>query len=267
MEKVRQIYVVGNWKMNQSVGKIPDFFSTLEREISFRGGAGGDRARVGIAPQALHLERCLPLARQLGIVLGAQNCSDAVQGAYTGETSPAALQELGVTFVLLGHSERRTLFGEGDQWLNRKVKTALSQGLAVVFCVGETLEQRESGRALAVLEEQVVRGLEGISKGDVSAHQLLVAYEPVWAIGTGKTATPEVANRAHEGIRETLCKKLGLPGEELSLLYGGSVRSDNGRELLVQEHIDGALVGGASLVASELGELVRIADAVSSGKE
>ena len=174
-----------------------------------------------------------------------------------------ALREMGAVFSLLGHSERRTLFGETDQLLGEKVQTALSQGLKVVFCVGETLQDRESGQTVAILEEQIVQGLAGIAPAvfPALASQLILAYEPIWAIGTGKAATPEMANAAHTAIRKILAEKLGWPGDDYSILYGGSVKPSNIEQLLFQEHIDGALVGGASLQASDFKCLVESADA------
>ena len=216
---------------------------------------------VWIAPQSLHLSNCLPLAQEVGISLGAQNCSCVLQGAYTGEISPRALKEMGAVFTLVGHSERRSLFGETHELLRAKALTALSQGLKVVFCVGETLEEREDAQTFAVLTEQILRGLEGII---LSSHpipdQLILAYEPIWAIGTGKTATPSMANEALWAIRKGLVESLGPSGEDYSILYGGSVKGDNVEGLLSQEHIDGALVGGSSLKGSDFKDLVKIAE-------
>ena len=241
--------------MNQSLAEIDSFFTNLDRDQSNRG-----EHRFWIAPQALHIAHCLPLAREMGIAIGAQNCSDFAQGAYTGELSPQALEEMEAAFTLVGHSERRALFGEGHQLLGRKVQMALSQGLAVIFCVGETLEQRESGQTLAVLQEQIVGSLRGVSKE--SNGQLILAYEPVWAIGTGKTATAEVAGEAHAAIRKILSEQLGLAGEGFSILYGGSVKPDNAEALLGQPHVDGALVGGASLKAQDFNLLATIVNSV-----
>ena len=254
---VRQRYIVGNWKMNQGLEEIGDFFGLLERE-DFK----ASKNQVWIAPQSLHLFSCLSLAQKVGISLGAQNCSSFLRGAYTGEISPKALKEMGAVFTLLGHSERRTLFGETHKLLRAKALSALEQGLKVVFCVGETLEERESGQAFSVLSEQILLGLGGVlSSSHPIPQQLILAYEPIWAIGTGKAATSTMANEAHRAIRKGLVESLGPSGEDYSILYGGSVKGDNVEELLSQEHIDGALVGGASLKASDFKYLVQVAEA------
>ena len=253
----RQKYLVGNWKMNQSLVEIDGFFADLDRE-QLKGGGH----QFWIAPQSLHIAHCLPLARGMGIAIGAQNCSDFVQGAYTGEVSPQALREMGAAFTLVGHSERRALFREGHELLGRKVGMALSQGLAVIFCVGETLEQREAGQTLAVLEQQIVQALGLGEASKAGSQQLILAYEPVWAIGTGKTATTEMAGEAHAAIRKILSDKLGLEGEQFSILYGGSVKPDNARDLLGQQDIDGALVGGASLKSQDFSRLASILNSV-----
>ena len=254
------MYLVGNWKMHQSLADIDSFFGDLSKDWPREDGG----VQTWIAPQALHLEKCLHLGKKLGIAVGAQNCSGATQGAFTGELSPAALADLGAHFTLVGHSERRALFGEDHKFLGEKVKAALSQGLAVLFCMGETLEQRESEQTLSVLQEQIFEGLKEVQIDEASKGQLVFAYEPVWAIGTGRTATPEMANETHLAIRDIFEEKWGTGGRELPLLYGGSVKPDNARELLSREHIDGALVGGASLTATSYGELARIARDIGS---
>ena len=190
-----------------------------------------------IAPQFIHIPQVLKLAGK-SIKVGAQNCSHQIQGALTGEVSPMALKDMGVDFVLIGHSERRTLFGEDDRLLNEKLLLAQKCGLRVVFCVGETLEERESGKTKDVLSVQLEKGLKGWPGKD-----LLIAYEPVWAIGTGKTATPQQAEEIHRFIKEYMAKSHKV----VPVLYGGSVKPDNVKELLAQKNIDGGLVGGASL--------------------
>jgi triosephosphate isomerase len=172
--------------------------------------------------------------------------SDNLSGAFTGEVSALMLKDLGVNTVILGHSERRALFGETDQFINRKVLLALSQGMDVDFCIGETLAERESGKLEEVLTRQVTEGLKGVKAEQMKS--ITLAYEPVWAIGTGKTATPEDADAAHAFIR-SLIAKLYTKGvaEELIIQYGGSVKASNAKALMSKEHIDGALVGGASL--------------------
>ena len=253
--EMRPVYVVGNWKMNQSLSGIATFFETLgnrfreEREKK-------NRVQVWIAPQSVHLKTCTPLARGVGVTLGAQNCSTHIQGAYTGEVSSQALAEMGASFTLVGHSERRTLFQEDHDILNRKVKVALDQGLTVIFCLGETVQQKNNGQTLDTLCEQVAGGLKGVAPLLSSPNQLILAYEPVWAIGTGQSATPEVANQVQGSIREIL-PEVGLQGEHHSIVYGGSVKASNGEALISQPHIDGFLVGGASLDPMEFFLLIK----------
>jgi triosephosphate isomerase len=236
----REIHIVGNWKMNQTLHEISNFFvemSKMKMEL---------KCKAWIAPQALHIPILKEIAFTTGsIQVGAQNCCEHDSGAYTGEISPAALADMGVEFVIIGHSERRTIYKEDNALLNKKVLKALGHGLKVIYCVGETLEEREANKTLAVLETQIAEGLKNLPSD--KAVNLLVAYEPVWAIGTGKVATAEQAEEAHAFIRS----KLELNKDETVILYGGSVKPDNIDSLLAKENIDGALVGGASLKASD----------------
>lgn len=243
--------IVGNWKMNQTQEDIKSFFDEIE-DLSedFLDG------RAWIAPQAIHI----PLAQFLSaerFKIGAQNCAQKVSGALTGETSPQGLVDLGVEFTLVGHSERRSIFKESDEILREKTACALEQGLKVIFCVGENLQERESGETFRVLEHQLVAALK--EQPLASKGQLLIAYEPVWAIGTGKTASPEQAQEAHAHIRKVLNEQLGLPGHSIPILYGGSVKPSNIEGLLQGEDIDGGLVGGASLNPLDFKALCQIA--------
>jgi triosephosphate isomerase len=189
------------------------------------------------------------------VIIAGQNVCWEEQGAYTGEISPVMLKDLGATAAIVGHSERRQIFGENDDLINRRVTGALGFGLTVVLCVGETLEERESGQTLAVLETQVQGGLEQVSGEDLA--RIVVAYEPVWAIGTGKTATTEQAQEAHAFIRRLIGKRYekGL-ADQMRILYGGSVKPANIDELMAQPDIDGALVGGAALDAESFGRII-----------
>jgi triosephosphate isomerase len=209
--------------------------------------------KVMIAPAFTALapvKRCLEGSH---ILLGAQNMGPDEQGAHTGEVSVLMLEDLSVEVVILGHSERRHKYGEGDQLINRKVKLALSHGLEVVLCVGETLEQRESGVTTKVVEEQIRGGLDGVR----DPAGLTIAYEPVWAIGTGKTATAKDADDIHRFIRERIAELYsGKAAEELVIQYGGSVKPNNAAELMSMENIDGLLVGGASLAADSFVPIV-----------
>jgi len=238
--KTRPVHIVGNWKMNMTLHEISNFFiemSKMKFEL---------KCKAWVAPQALHIPILKEIAFTTGsIQIGAQNCSEHDSGAYTGEISPVALADIGAEFVIIGHSERRTLYKEDNTLLNKKVLNALKHNLKVIYCVGETLDEREQNKTFAVLEEQIREGLKDLPAEKAS--QLLVAYEPVWAIGTGKVATAEQAEEAHSFIRSKLVHAAG----ETVILYGGSVKPDNIDSLLAKENIDGALVGGASLKASD----------------
>lgn len=236
----REIHIVGNWKMNQSLHEISNFFidmTKMKMEL---------KCKAWIAPQAIHIPILKEIAFTTGqIQIGAQNCSHADSGAFTGEISPASLADMGVEFVIIGHSERRTIFGEDNEILNQKVLAALKHNLKVIYCVGETLSEREANTTFKVIEEQLVVGLKNLPAD--KAHLLMIAYEPVWAIGTGKVASAEQAEEVHAFIRG----KLTQNAEKTIILYGGSVKPDNIDSLLRKENIDGALVGGASLKSQD----------------
>ncbi len=202
--------------------------------------------KLMIAPPFTALSAVAPIVKGTNILLGAQNMASVEQGAHTGEVSVLMLKDLGVKSVILGHSERRILYGETDQLINEKVKLALKHGLEVILCVGETLEEREKGKAEQVVTTQVTQCLQGVNEGDLP--RVTIAYEPVWAIGTGKNATPEDADAIHAVIRKVL-DTLYRPGIgiQVTIQYGGSVKPENAKDLLTMPNIDGALVGGASL--------------------
>lgn len=233
--------------MNQDQSSIKSFFQEF-----FEIAAPPENCEAWIAPQFIHLPLCQSLA-QNKLKIGAQNCSGEESGAFTGEVSAKSLKDLQADFVILGHSERRQIFKESHEVLNQKLHTSLKQGLKVIFCVGETLEERESGQTESVIKEQVLSGLAGTSAQDFS--QILVAYEPVWAIGTGKTATPKEAQTTHAFIRTTLNEHWSKEAAQTPLLYGGSVKPENALELLLAPDIDGALVGGASLTGTSFSKL------------
>jgi len=244
----RKIHIVGNWKMNQNLADIKSFFVEIQKaKLSFP-------CEKWIAPQAVHIPIVKDLAFTTGSVLvGAQNSSHENSGALTGETSPATLADLGVHFTLVGHSERRAIFGEGHETLNLKTLKALENNLKVVFCVGESLEENEAGRTEEVIKEQLLNGLINLPEDKIK--NILIAYEPVWAIGTGKTASPEQAEEVQAFIRHFAADNLGFLSEELIILYGGSVKPGNIDGLLSQPNIDGALVGGASLKGADFSAL------------
>ena len=236
---MRRKLVMGNWKMHGSLASVEALLNAVRETLP------GTTSEVAVCPPAVHVPLALDLLADTGVSVGGQNCSDRAEGAYTGEVAAAMLADLGCDWVILGHSERRQYFGESSELVAAKAVTARAAGLKPVLCVGETLEQREAGQALDVVREQLGAVLAGLEPTDV------IAYEPVWAIGTGVTATPEKAQEMHAGIREYLRENWSGNADELRLLYGGSVKADNAAELFACEDIDGGLVGGASLKAAE----------------
>ena len=239
--------VAGNWKMNLDRAKAKE----LTAAVAARRGEAA-KVELVLCPPALYVETVGSALAGVksNVGLGAQNMHDKASGAFTGEVAPPMLVDLGCQYVILGHSERRTLFGETDAAVNVKTKAALAAGLVPIVCVGETLEEREAGKTAAVVTGQVQGSLAGLSAADLE--KVVVAYEPVWAIGTGKVATPEQAQEVHALIRRLLA---GLSSPEVAarvrIQYGGSVKPDNAADLARQPDIDGALVGGASLKADD----------------
>jgi triosephosphate isomerase len=237
---VRRPYIAGNWKMNKTASEGADLAAELASELK------GAKAKIMVAPSFVTIPAVKKALQHSNILLGAQNMSDEESGAHTGEVSVLMLKELGVDVVILGHSERRSIYGEKNDFINRKVKLALTHGLEVILCVGETLEEREAGKVEDVVKQQVTEGLVGVSKDQLSS--VIIAYEPVWAIGTGKTATPEDADAVHAFIRSVIADLYDSEAAEAMIIqYGGSVKPENVNELMAKENIDGALVGGASL--------------------
>jgi triosephosphate isomerase (TIM) len=243
----RKKIVAGNWKMNLDRAKAKELTAAVAAR---RGEAAA--VELVLCPPAVYVETVgtTLTAAKSDVGLGAQNMLDKASGAFTGEVAPPMLVDLGCQYVILGHSERRTLFGEIDAAVNMKTKAALAAGLVPIVCVGETLEEREADRTAAVVSGQVQGSLAGLSPADLE--KVVVAYEPVWAIGTGKVATPEQAQEVHALIRGLLAK-LSSPevAGRVRIQYGGSVKPDNAADLARQPDIDGALVGGASLKADD----------------
>jgi len=237
---LRKPLIAGNWKMYKTGKETVDFC----RQLKTRVGDKSDR-EILICPPFPSLQLAREELEGTKIGLGAQNMYWEQKGAFTGEVSADMLKDSGCEYVIVGHSERRAYFGETDETVHRKVKSAISQGLIPIVCIGERLEERESGKTMDVLTRQFEGGLSGIQldRGDA----LVVAYEPVWAIGTGKTATTEIAQEAHLFIREQLRKLFGELAEEIRILYGGSIKPANISGLMACKDIDGGLVGGASL--------------------
>jgi triosephosphate isomerase len=242
MSLPRKKFVAGNFKMNMTSSEVAPYLEVFRQETEKL----NDVDIVLIPPFTAIAKASEILGGAQKIRLGAQNMSPEAKGAYTGEISATMLRDLFVRYVLVGHSERRRLFGETDELVRRKLVTALASELRPILCVGETLEERQAGQEKAVLEGQLRGALEGLTPDQIS--EVIVAYEPVWAIGTGLTATPEQAQEAHLFIRDYLGKIAGTSlANKARILYGGSVTPANSKELMSQEDIDGALVGGASL--------------------
>ncbi len=237
---MRNYYIAGNWKMN----KTPSEAVALAKELVDK--LKGCKEKVCIAPAFVALDAVAKVVKGTNVRLGCQNMGQEESGAFTGEVSPLMLKEVGVQTVILGHSERRAIYKEDDALINKKVHLALKHGFEVILCVGETLEEREAGKLEKVLSTQVTEGFKGVAADRLK--DVVIAYEPVLAIGTGKTATPEDADAAHAYIRKVLA---GLYGEAaakaMCIQYGGSVKPDNAAALMAKPNIDGALVGGAAL--------------------
>jgi triosephosphate isomerase len=234
-------FIAGNWKMHKTLAEA----RALAREIC-QGLGSAAAVEVAVAPPYTALAAVAAEIAGSPVKLAAQDTYWERQGAYTGAISPVMLADVGCQYVIIGHSERRQYFGETDETVNRKVKAALEEGLSPIVCVGETLSQREQGQTFQVVETQIRYGLAGLAPAQ--GKRLVIAYEPVWAIGTGKTATPDQAQEVHKLIRGLLPEVAGT--DALRILYGGSVTPGNAKDLLAQPDIDGALVGGASLQAS-----------------
>ena len=242
---MRRPVVAANWKMHGTADSTQGFLEQLTDRVAAEGPEVVVCAPFPLLPVAVLIAGGSPVA------IGAQNCHWETQGAFTGEVAAQLLADLGVTWVIVGHSERRQLFGETDESALRRAQAAQRSGLRVIYCVGEKLEQRERGETWSVLERQT-RDLKALDP-----ELLVVAYEPVWAIGTGRTATPEQAQEAHAFLRRRLTEVIGAAAAGLRLLYGGSVKPDNVAELSVQDDVDGALVGGASLDVDSFWAIIR----------
>ncbi len=241
---MRKILIAGNWKLNGTISETETLINTL-----LAGSWDTKKASMLVCPPFVSLQAASKLLDGSEIALGAQEMSEHDEGAYTGEISAEMLLTVGASFVILGHSERRQYHAESDEQVNAKARKALSSGLTPIICVGETLEEREADRTEDVIGTQVTGTLAGLSADDLN--KIVIAYEPVWAIGTGKTATPEMAEAVHSFIRQQLVDKDKEAAETVQILYGGSVKPGNAAGLLSKPNIDGALVGGASLKADD----------------
>src|SRR5438105_6352828 len=252
---MRKPVIAGNWKMYKTIGDSVATALALKPLVT-----NANHCEVIIAPVFPSLKSVADRLESSNIKVAAQNCAaEKSEGAYTGEVAAFMIHDAGCSHVIVGHSERRHYFLETDQIVSRKTHAGLAAGLTVIVCVGETLEQRDQGKALDVVSEQIVGGLSGLTASDLD--RIIVAYEPVWAIGTGRTATPEQAQEMHAFIRRVFAERHSQgAAEELRVLYGGSVKPDNIAGLMKQTDIDGALVGGASLNAESFAKIVNYND-------
>ncbi len=251
----RRYLVAGNWKMNKGVTETATFLEELVAEKRSR------TVDVVVCPPYVSLPAAAMLLTRSGIGLGAQNVHWETSGAFTGEVSAPMLADIGVEWVIVGHSERRAMFGETDETAARRARRAQEEGLTVIFCLGETLEQREAGQTLEVLRRQAA------VLADLDPQRLVVAYEPIWAIGTGRTATPEQAQEAHVFLRGELTGCFGAEAAQaVRILYGGSVKPANAAELFAQPDVDGGLIGGASLDVASFSAIIRAAAQLAAGE-
>ena len=243
-------FIAGNWKMFKTVAEAVVFVKELKLAVKDL-----DRVEIALAPPFTALHAVAEAARNTNIGVAAQDVYWEREGAFTGEISPAMIKEAGAEYAIVGHSERRRLFGESDAIVNRKTMATIAAGLTPIVCIGETLEERERDETLAVLDRQIKDGLGEMSAAQVA--EIVIAYEPVWAIGTGRTATAAQAGEAHAHIRKRLRQWFGGDAADACrILYGGSVKPDNIRELIAEEDVDGALIGGASLDVRSFADIV-----------
>jgi len=247
---MRRPIIAGNWKMNKTVSEAKELIEALKPLVS------DALAEVVVCPTNVCLADVKEMLEGSSIKLGAQNVHFEKSGAYTGEVSVDMLKEIGVEFVIIGHSERREYYAETDEGVNKKAKAIIAGGMTPIICCGETLEQREQGITNDFVSGQIEAALEGLTAGQVAS--LVIAYEPIWAIGTGKTATAEQANETISVIRKTVAKKFDdATAEKVRIQYGGSMKPANAAELMAQPDIDGGLIGGASLVAEDFSKVIK----------
>ena len=245
---MRKIYVIGNWKMYKTAREATDYIERLSPLVQ------GFKQSIYLSVPFTSIAPASAFAKKTNIVIGAQNMNDARDGAFTGEIAGLMLKEAGAAFVLLGHSERRQVFGETNDWIHRKVIRALQDDLQPVLCIGETAQERDLGKMQGTLREQISTALEGIPKED--APRLILAYEPVWAIGTGRAASPKMVEEAHAFCRLVLEDLFGKKvAGVISIVYGGSVKLENVAHIVEQKNVDGVLVGGASLDPDAFAEI------------
>jgi len=243
---MRKPFIAANWKMNKTLSEMKDFLAVF---IPLT--ANKSNTDIVIAPPFTLLNPAYEIIKGTKIILAAQDVFYEEKGAYTGEISPLMLVDTGCQYVIIGHSERRQYFGETDDIVNRKIIASKKAGLGIIFCIGESLQEREAGRTFEVLQKEIQKGLN-----EIEPSKMVIAYEPIWAIGTGKTATTEQAQEAHSFIRKQLIKLYGNIADELCIIYGGSVTPENIDSLMACEDVDGVLVGGASLKPESFARIV-----------
>lgn len=246
--------IVGNWKMHKTIGVALELVTSIHHGLQHTANA---KIQVVVTPPYTALNKVAEQLRDSFLGVGAQNLFWEEQGAFTGEVSAAMIKDAGAEYVIIGHSERRQLFHETDSNINKKIKAALQHNLIPIFCLGETLPEREAGRVNEVITAQFFNGLADLTATDMA--KVVIAYEPIWAIGTGKTATPQQAEEVHSVIRQLLVQFISTTAVEVRILYGGSVKPTNSKELFSQPNIDGALIGGASLQADDFINIVKTA--------
>ncbi len=252
---MRTPFVVGNWKLNKTIAEGLALVTELKNQLGAVKGV-----QVGVAPVFTALSAVAKRLEGSSIATCAQDCFWESNGAFTGEVSAPMLVDAGVTWAIVGHSERRQFFGDTSETVGRKARAALAGGLGAIVCVGEMLAERDGGRTLDVVDAQLAGGLEGIDASTpATAQRLVIAYEPVWAIGTGRTATPAQAQEVHAHIRKRLAERFGTSAHSIRIQYGGSVKASNAEALMAEADIDGALVGGASLEAADFVAIVKAA--------
>ena len=248
---MRKPIIAGNFKMYKTINETIDYakqFIDAVKDVT--------NIEIVIAPQALNILSITEVLKNTNIQISAQNVHWEDEGAFTGENSAKTLKSIGVNWTIIGHSERREYFGESDETVNKRIKNALKNNLKVIFCIGETLQERKDNLTLTKVQRQIEKGLEGITIEQLKS--IVIAYEPIWAIGTGVTATKEQAQEVHHVIRQLLTEKFGKDiSENMNILYGGSVKPNNIKELMSQPDIDGALVGGASLTVDSFKQIVK----------
>lgn len=246
----RKIYAIGNWKMYKTARESTDYIEQLLPLVK------NCEPNIYLSVPFTSIASASTFAKNTNVVIGAQNMNDVREGAFTGEIAGLMLKEAGAEFVLLGHSERRQIFGETDALIHQKIIRAFKDDIQPILCVGETLEEKDSEKMESVLEKQITAALEGVPKNEAS--RLILAYEPVWAIGTGRAATAEMAEQAHAYCRSVLGKVFGKKASgEISIVYGGSVNAENASEIIAQKNVDGVLVGGASLDPKTFAKIIK----------